>query len=741
MTTTMLKEKLPQASIQHSILRVALPVPLAQCFDYRLPPHYSPENLLPGVRVEVPFGSRKLIGIVLETDSHSEFTKLKKAYRIIDDAPILSLSLLKLCQWMSYYYHAPIGEVIALVMPQLIRQGKPAMLEKTIHYCLTDEGNKADVSRAPKQAAIVALLKNNALSEAQLKEHEISRPALRALKEKAFVDVLETDVLPECCKSPQKKTFELTSAQSDALSVIAENTKHFNVSLLNGVTGSGKTQVYLDGIANVIKAGKQALVLVPEIGLTPQTITRFKRYFDVPVVAFHSGLNDKERLNAWLHAKRGVAKIVIGTRSAVFLPMPELGLIVLDEEHDLSFKQQDGVRYSARDVAIKRAQMCDIPVVLGSATPSLESYYNATQGRYHHLQLPERAGASTLPKFTLVDLKKKKMEHGLSIEFIDMICQHLARGEQVLLFLNRRGFSPVLMCHSCGWMAECTRCDARFTYHMKKNLIQCHHCDKIERVPPVCPACSLSELQGVGVGTQRLEEALTSHFPNTDVLRIDRDSTRKKGSLKALFDRIHSGEPKILVGTQMLAKGHHFPNVTLVGIVNVDEGLFSHDFRGVERMAQLIVQVAGRAGRAEKPGVVALQTHHSDHPLLQQLLRFNYNDFADTLLEQRKPTGFPPFGYLAVLRAEATTDCKPLDFLQAAAQLIRGYQIDGVRLMGPAPSAMPKKAGRYRAECLLQSTDRRALHRVLSGLKGALSGLPEAKHVRWVLDVDPTDTF
>lgn len=741
MTTTALKEKQPQASIQHSILRVALPVPLAQCFDYRLPSSYSPNNLAPGMRVEVPFGSRRLVGIVLETDSHSEFTKLKKAYRLLDDEPILSPSLLALCQWISHYYHAPIGEVLSLVMPQLIRQGKPATLEKNRYYRLTEAGQEADVSRAPKQAALVTLLKNKVLSETQLKENDISRPVLRALKEKAYIEIVETDVIPECCDSPQKKTFELTASQRDALRVISENAEHFNVSLLNGVTGSGKTQVYLDSIAHVVKAGKQALVLVPEIGLTPQTIARFKRYFDVPVVAFHSGLNDKERLNAWLHAKRGEAKIIIGTRSAVFLPMPDLGLIVLDEEHDLSFKQQDGVRYSARDVAIKRAQMRDVPVVLGSATPSLESYYNATQGRYHYLLLPERAGASTLPEFALIDLKNKKMEHGLSIEFIEMIGKHLARGEQVLLFLNRRGFSPVLMCHSCGWMAECTRCDARFTYHMKKNLIQCHHCDKIERVPPVCPSCSLSELQGMGVGTQRLEEALSSHFPDTDVLRIDRDSTRKKGSLKALFDRIHSGEPQILVGTQMLAKGHHFPNVTLVGIVNVDDGLFSHDFRGVERMAQLIVQVAGRAGRAEKPGVVALQTHHSDHPLLQQLLRFNYNDFADSLLEQRKPTGFPPFGFLAVLRAEATSDNKPLDFLQAAAQLVRGYQVDGVRLMGPAPSAMPKKAGRYRAECLLQSTDRRALHRVLSGLKKALSGLPEAKHVRWVLDVDPTDTF
>ena len=671
MTTTAPLEPL----VLHTIARVALPVPLSQCFDYTLPEN---SRALPGVRVEVPFGARTLVGVVVETVPTSTYAILKTAYRVLDEIPIFSSLLLTLCDWISAYYHAPIGEVLMLALPKALRQGKPVVFSPRTHHSFVDK------------------------------------------------------------KSP---SITLTAEQQEALKAIIQKSDSFNVCLLHGITGSGKTQVYLDSIAHVTAQGKQALVLVPEIGLTPQTLARFENYFDVPVVAFHSGLTEKKRLQAWLQASTGAACIVIGTRSAVFLPFAALGLIVLDEEHDGSFKQQEGVRYSARDVAIKRAQLHNIPVILGSATPSLESYYNAKQGRYWQAQLIERAGLAIKPVFSVIDLRHKTLKEGLSAPLLEAISQHVERKEQVLLFLNRRGFSPVWICHACGWVAQCLRCNARFTYHRKKQLLQCHHCTNTKPVPRTCPACAMFELHAMGVGTQRLEEALSACFPGVEVVRIDRDSTQKKNSLQNLLDTVHKGGAQILVGTQMLAKGHHFPNVTLVGIVNVDDGLFSHDFRGLERMAQLIVQVAGRAGRADKPGVVMLQTHQPEHPILQSIVQQDYDAVIALLLEERKKAFFPPFGFLALLRAEALTEDKPLQFLQDAAVLVRDCAVKGVRLLGPAPSAMPKKAGKYRSELLLLSSNRKALQGILFKLAKALPTTSFAKQVHWLLDVDPSEFF
>ena len=546
---------------------------------------------------------------------------------------------------------------------------------------------------------------------------------------------------PQTAVWQQHSPHTLNPAQQHAVDAILERYDRFSPFLLDGVTGSGKTEVYLTLIEHALSRQQQALVLVPEIGLTPQLVDRFRQRFPVPLAVLHSGLSDRERLTAWQLARTGMAPVIIGTRSAIFTPLPRPGLIVVDEEHDASLKQQDGFRYSARDLAIWRARQLDIPVVLGSATPSLESLLNVEQKRYQRLDLPERTGVARPPGFSLIDIREQRLEDGLSAPLLKRMQEHLDANGQVLLFLNRRGFAPTLMCYGCDWVAECRRCDARMTWHQRDNRLHCHHCGSQRPVDRVCPSCQGTELHPVGQGTERVEQALAEHFPEFEYIRIDRDTTRRKGELDRLLERARTGASRILLGTQMLAKGHHFPDVTLVGILDADHGLFSTDFRASERMAQLIVQVAGRAGRHERPGEVLIQTCHPEHPLLQLLITQGYPAFARAALAERNMAGMPPVTSMALLRAEAPAADTAMGFLAAIQERISKIGLPGIDVWGPVPATMERRAGRFRAQLLLQAKRRGDLQRLLSTLVRQLEQTREARQVRWSVDVDPVDTY
>ncbi len=729
------------------ILRIAVPSPLRRLFDY-LPPHNA-SNPTPGQRFLIPFGRGRTVGILVELSDHSDcpHDKLKAAFKQLDQAPLLDAAMMKLLRWACDYYHHPPGEVFQAALPVLLRQERAAAEKGVTHWCLSEAGAALELdtlSRAPRQQALITLLQGVAapgLTASTIDQHEEKwQPVMRSLVEKGWVVRQEVAVSAVEIGSAADTLPSLTEAQQQAVAAIRGDSG-FQVSLIDGVTGSGKTEVYLQAIATVLQQGKQALVLIPEIGLSPQLVGRFARRFAVPIALLHSGLSDGERLSAWQLAAKGEAAIIIGTRSAIFTPMLKPGLIIIDEEHDASFKQQDGFRYSARDVAVVRARQLDIPIVLGTATPSLESLHNALQGRYRHLLLPERAGSAIHPTMKLLDVRQQPMEEGVSQHLQQAMQHHLEREGQVLLFLNRRGFSPVLMCHDCGWHSQCPRCDANMTVYAAQQRMRCHHCQSERPLPRQCPDCGSIDLRPIGQGTERIEQHLQALFPEREVIRIDRDTTRRKGSMDKLLEKIHSESGQILIGTQMLAKGHHFPNVTLVGILDADQGLFSIDFRAAERMAQLIIQVAGRAGRAEKPGEVLIQTHVPDHPLLRLLVEKDYAHFARATLKERQEAELPPFSHFALLRAEAVDSEAPMTFLEAARSLAEQLGHDGVWLLGPIPAPMERRAGRSRAQLLLQAASRAALHQLLNHWAGALEGVKEGRKVRWSLDVDPVELY
>ncbi len=734
-----------------SILRIAIPSPLRRSFDY-LPPEQDGAAPQSGVRIKVPFGKRTVIGILLEfvTESTIPVRRLKRVIEILDEEPVLPPDLLTLLNWGSRYYHHPVGEVLMGALPLLLREGKPALLPGNHIWQLTEAGKTVttnELSRAPRQRVLLSMLKEHTggLHTRQLNQHQQNwQPVMKKLKEKGWVQCIESSFLParaESLSSTAEHRPILNQAQQAAVDSVLESAGRFSVLLLDGVTGSGKTEVYLQIIEQVISSGKQAMVLVPEIALTPQLLDRFLQRFPRPVALLHSSLSSRERLAAWLGSRSGEAAIIIGTRSALFTPVKNLGIIIVDEEHDTSFKQQEGFRYSARDMAIIRARNANVPIVLGSATPSLESLYNAQQKRYLHLSLPERAGGAQPPTFRLLDLRRQPLQEGLSPELLGIMEQHLQTDGQILLFLNRRGFAPTLLCHECGWVGRCRRCDTHLTFHQRERRLRCHHCGAERPVDPRCPDCGSIDLRALGAGTERIEQALQQHFPGIGVARLDRDSTRRKGSMQNVLNEVQQGHKRILIGTQMLAKGHHFPNVTLVGILDTDQGLFSADFRASERMSQLITQVAGRAGRAEKPGLVVIQTNHPEHPLLQQLITHGYQQFANTALKERQEAELPPCCSIALLRAEATAAEKSLDFLRQALQTAAPFNSGEVFLLGPVPAPMEKRAGRYRAQLLLQSASRAALHRLLDQWMPQLETLKSGRKVRWSLDVDPVDLF
>lgn len=719
-----------------AVVRVALPVPLARLFDY-LPPT---GGVGVGSRVLVPFGRKKMVGVVVAADVETAVgeSRLKPVARVLDEAPLLDPELMQSLAWAADYWLAAPGEAYANALPLALREPRPLPPTATPGYALTLAGHSArDAgSRRGSSKALLDVLNDGPCDADQL---DLLLPGWRTAARRLLdAGLIETRSLAPVPATPGAGV-PLSGEQQAAVAAVSASLGRFQPFLLDGVTGSGKTEVYLGLIAQALAAGRQSLLLVPEIGLAPQTVRRLRERLGVPVEVIHSNLAEGERARAWLRARSGEARVILGTRSAVFTPLPQAGLIIVDEEHDGAYKQQEGFRYHARDLALVRGRALGVPVLLGSATPSLESLANVEAGRYRALHLRARPGAAHPPQVQIVDMRAQRLDHGLSPALLAAISDTVARGEQVLVFRNRRGYAPVLLCHACGWHAECARCERPMTLHAQRRVLICHHCDHHAPVPAACPACAAAELKPQGQGTERLEEALLARFPTVPVLRVDRETTRRRDAFEDLLEGLREDAPAILVGTQMLAKGHDLPNLTLVAIVGVDEGLLSVDFRASERLAQLVVQVAGRAGRARKSGRVLLQTHHPDHPLLRGLLAHGYAVAAQGLLAERRAAMLPPFSHQALLRVEAHQRVTVDGFLAEAHAALAIHP--ALRVAGPMPAPMPLRAGRHRGQLLLEADARGPLHAVLRPWQHALTALPSTRQVRWSLDVDPVDLY
>ena len=723
------------------VVTVAVAAPLFRLFDYRLPAGSAPA---PGSRVRVPFGRGQRIGFIVPrvAESGGVERELKHVLEIIDDEPLFDATMYHLLRWAADYYRHPPGEVFEAALPGRLRR-RLAAPEPSRAWRLTapvDDVLRALPANASRQRLVV-----RALAQAGDVPVEVTAlrqaagdctEALRRLAERGLIEHAEPT------PAPARAGPALNDRQQAAVDEVDAARSGFACFLLRGVTGSGKTEVYLQCASRAIDRGRQVLVLVPEIALTPQLVSRFRERLGRPVALLHSGLPDGERQRAWLQAVRGEADVVLGTRSAVFTPLPRSGLIIVDEEHDASFKQQEGFRYHARDVAIKRASLEHVPVVLGSATPSLESVDNARRTRYRLLELPERAGASGLPEVRLVDTGKWPLTDGLSAPLVGAIGRRIERGEQSLVFINRRGFAPVVMCGQCRWQAHCERCDALLTLHQREGTMRCHHCGLSRAAVDACPACGNDDIFLAGVGTQRVEQALARRFPSARILRIDRDTSSGRGALQSQLEKVHAGEVDILVGTQLLSKGHDFPGMTLVGVVGADQGMYSVDFRAPERLFQLVTQVGGRAGRADKPGLVLLQTRFVDHPCMDAIRRHDFDAFANAELAARRTLSMPPFGCLALLRAESTAAEAAMTFLRAARDKARSTACASeVEIMDPVPAPMERRAGRYRAQLLVQSRRRTPLRRLLDEWVREIEADSASRRVRWSVDVDPIDLY
>ncbi|NND68859.1 MAG: primosomal protein N' [Halioglobus sp.] len=731
-----------------SVLRLAIPSPLRRYFDYLPPPGLDEqklEQLVPGTRLRVPFGRREVTGYLLEVraDSDAPEGSLKPAFELLDEKSLLPPELFKLCEWAAAYYHHPPGEVFLAAFPKRLREGKAPLPggERAVRLTVRGRGlAPGALARSPRQAEAVALLRDaDAATVTALKDAGINSSVLRSLREKDLVEQCHLDI----GVTPAVAAAGLTpnAEQSAAIHAVQAAAGAFSCHLLEGVTGSGKTEVYLQLIADCLERNQAALVLIPEIGLTPQTVARFEARFDTTIAVLHSGLSDAQRYQAWEHARTGRAPIVIGTRSAVFTPLANLGLVIVDEEHDGSYKQQDGFRYSARDVAIKRAQLNDCPVLLGSATPSLESIHNVELGRYAHHPLTERAGGSELPAIRVLDVRKQSLQAGLSEPLIAQVETTLRAGRQALLFLNRRGYAPTLQCHDCGWVAQCNACDARLTVHRRRRALRCHHCGAGRALLQRCPDCHSDQLLAAGLGTEQSDDFLRQRFAEFTVHRVDSDSMSGRDAMQSLVDDINRGEPCILLGTQMLTKGHHFPGVSLVAVIDADAMLFSADFRGEERMAQLLTQVAGRAGREGAHGDVILQTHYPDHPAVVTLTDGDYASHARKMLRERHERGLPPVGQLLIVRTDCPDAAWGERFLQELRRAGESRLPQGVHLIGPLPSPMPRRAGRFRSQLLIGAPARPQAQAAASLLVELAQGLPVKHSLNWSIDIDPQDIF
>lgn len=726
-----------QSTSKKPVLKVALPLPLRQLFDY-LP---ADNSIVPqtGQRVVVPFGRRQLVGVIVGISDHSDLSPDKLA-EVIDfpdgDKTVLTTELLELLKWCwRYYKHSP-GEVVFNALPPRLRKVGGKIPAAPVQYRLTPAGEARllePAGRIKAQFALLERMRSGPVTDAQLRGFAPTwRKTLSRLFEQQWI-YSETQQPDGLNPSTGPKLLE---EQRLAVEAISQSRGGFQCHLLDGITGSGKTEVYLQLLEEVLREGGQALLLVPEIGLTPQLVNRFRDRLGIEPVVTHSSLSEGQRLQAWAMARRGLARLVIGTRSALFLPMTELQMVILDEEHDASFKQQDGFRYSSRDVAVKRAAGLEIPVVLGTATPSLETYSNAVNDRYKWHRLRKRATGAAEPRWRVLDLIQQTMTGGISSIAMKAIADTLEKGEQALVFLNRRGYAPVILCHECGWHGACEHCDANLTWHKASRRMLCHHCESSLQVPVMCPACDADALQGAGEGTEQLEQVLARNFPETPLLRFDRDSVSKKGEFERLAAQVKTGEPSLLVGTQMLAKGHHFPRVTLVVIVNLDQALYSADFRALERMGQLMVQVAGRSGRDQLPGEVILQTHYPQHESLLTLLTAGYEAFAGDICSDRRAACLPPFSYQALLRSDAPLKDDVRRFLDQAKQ---NFPDGEAIIYGPFPAMMERRSGRTRWYLLIQANKRSNLHRQLDEWVLKVQKLPSARKVRWSVDVDPQD--
>ena len=758
------------------LVQVALPVPLYRVFDYSLPADTStlPNASLPqiGSRVEVSFGRQTLIGIVIahvdQKDSSVPINKIKPINKCLDAEPILGPSMLKLAYWLARYYHYPLGDVLAVTLPTLVRQGKPLDLLIThwrILPHITDDDFRANAKKQKQQFDMLKLHGAHGASEDVLLLEGMQRPFLRTLEDKGLIErYIQPKQAPSAVKLA-KMPLDLNDEQQRAVDTIvaAHDANHYTGFLLNGITGSGKTEVYLQAMQAVLEAGKQVLILVPEIGLTPQTRARFASRFAAHIVLLHSGMTDTHRLQGWQDCRTGHAQIIIGTRSAVLYPFANLGLIVVDEAHDGSYKQQDTLRYHAADVALYRGLQYKIPVVLGTATPSLEHLKLVDDGKLVECQLLTRPGNAKLATMQLIDARLQsthqqtqddgaRYDTGLTDAMIGAIRQTLEAGDQVLIFLNRRGYAPVLLCEACGWQADCPRCDAHLTVHYNSpsqrnayansSYLKCHHCDWQAYIPTACPDCGSQNLDAKGMGTTRLSENLHAIFANPQtskelypIIQIDRDTTRRKDSWENIYQQINQGNPAILVGTQMVAKGHHFPNVTLVCLPNADRGFLSADFRSPEHTAQLMIQVAGRAGRGDKVGRVLIQTLQPDNELLLKLVKDGYLSFARELLQERKMMGLPPHSHAALIRCEGKTLAATTQALKdAIAHLPNAHNL---AVLGPIDAPMSKKNSRYHAQLLLLAKNRQQLHHVLNQWWQPVLALPSTKYLKLTLDIDP----
>ncbi|HVN99623.1 MAG TPA: primosomal protein N' [Steroidobacteraceae bacterium] len=746
----------PAGATATGVLRVAVDCPLRSLLDYLPPAGMSPEDLPPGARVRVPMGARSAVGVILAHAGHSPLPpqRLRRITALLDVEPLFDTQLLELLRWTASYYQHPPGEVLAAALPAALRAGQPATAQEA-WLALTEDGRAAAAAgeprRAPRQRELAALLAAHAkgLPAAELDTLLPDwRDAARALARRGWTEQRLHEAAPAAAAAAAAADAAahapaadappaLSAAQAAAVAAIEAGADRFGSFLLQGATGSGKTEVYLRLVASALERGAGALVLVPEIGLTPQLLERFRSRLRVPIAVLHSALSDGERLQAWRAARAGTARVVIGTRSAVFAPLRAPGLIVVDEEHDSSYKQQEGgCRYSARDVAVRRAQQLGVPVVLGSATPALESLHNVRLGRYRQLLLPRRADQAAAPRIALIDLRAHAVHAGLAGPVTQAIARHLAGDGQVLVYLNRRGYAPTLLCTSCGWIAPCTECDARLTVHRGAAQLRCHYCGASQPLPTRCGRCGFA-VRPVGQGTERIAETLAAMFPDAPLARLDRDTVHSAADMEAVMRSLLDGSARILVGTQMVTKGHHFPGVSLVAVINADQGLFSADFRAAERLAQTIVQVAGRAGRGARAGEVLIQTEYPEHPLLQDLIHNGYEGFAAGALAEREAARWPPFARLALLRASARTAAAALDFLRAAREC--ATDVPPARLLGPVPASMARRAGRHHAQLLIEAAGRGELHRFLEQWLPRVERLPAARRVRWAIDVDPLD--
>ena len=729
--------------MQKNILQIALDVPLDRLFDY-LDGGFDVQI---GQRVVVPFGSRKVVGVVAGIADTSEFAieKLKSIVQVFDDEPLIDADTFGLLRFCADYYQYPFGQALLASLPTRLRQIEPALSRKQFLYALTPEGLQASVDEIPSRQAvqrkIFTALQQGPLTESMLKDISASwRPAIEAFREKGWVFAEQVLAGFKSSNEPVPPP-QLNEEQTFAVSQVIDSANTFKPFLLHGITGSGKTDVYMQMLQpGLTDPNSQALVLVPEINLTPQLEARFRnRLPHFPLVSLHSNLSESERLQNWRLAQSGQARIIIGTRLAVFTPIPHLKVVLVDEEHDGSYKQQDSMRYHARDVAMVRAQRNKVPIVMGSATPALETWQNAQTKKYTLLSLNARAVAqSTLPNIRCIDTTKQESTNGLTPVLMNAMRERLEKGEQSLLFINRRGYSPVLLCSACHWIAPCMRCSSRLVVHLKQGRLRCHHCGNEQKIVRQCPSCGNADLHPTGHGTQRLEETLKQLFPSARIQRVDRDSTSRKEALNDILTAVNSNEVDILIGTQMLAKGHDFPNLTLVGVIDTDSALFSPDFRAAERLFAQLMQVSGRAGRAEKAGEVLIQTAFPSHHLFNALRSQDYSVYAKTLLQEREMAQFPPFCFLVLLRAEASNYRDVEAFLNFAFELARSLS-QQVLTYDPMRAQMEKLKGMERGQILMQATKRGALQKLLAALTPQLRASKLAAKVRWSVDVDPME--